>query len=761
MKNEFDVRDKLTDEFDDLIDYSERIIENSDIDSEVIKSFEVTLEKLKTLKHSLNEPFSIAVVGAQGVGKSTFINLLLNSMEDTGEIMPSTMNENEGIIIKIKKAPDESLINKARLFDEEFEPIETFNKEEFLNLIDLEENKTFLEDNRFKDRSFIEYYPDIPSLDKFEIINTPGMNVITGDFYSKVKRIFIKADLIIWVNSGAQMLDNFNKELIGEIFKDNKKIISVLTKIDNLYEEDALNGIIDPIEQFLHEIEKNILFRHDSKICLFPYDGYRSQISYNLKENILLYEDEEIDEIVTDLEIIWNYFKYGFAFSNNNEIIKQLNNLNIINTYYELPDIPKDFPENYDKETFLKWLYDKKFIVKNSKGNIVYSKIGLSLLYELSNFEPIKLFSQEFLFSHSLKDKIQGVIERSNNLLSDDNIIGEFKVLNNKFIDFKNGKENEYNFFCDSIEESKIILKNKFYEMKTEKLKSRTSYLTIRLIDDILNGIEKKINKSDFLTEFVFKIPGSAKVFGKKSKIENKIENIITSAFEKLLDDKIPDIVTETQNFIEVTLINLKLKTEINLADKPEPVLNGQPSSIPLPSLSEIFSRVRRVIRSKANVQIIKKVKDFAKRDLRKKGNKKIKPLVKLLRNVFKKIGVKTASKTAGKAGKSATKASNPIGWILLAVDIIDAGFAFSSMLRECKNELKKLMDNQSYEFQEQIEDILEKVYDNILNETLSTLDEQISEANPEIENLLKNLEISQETINKFENAKEKINGLK
>lgn len=92
MKNEFEVREKLTDEFDNLIDYSESIIKNKQIDSEIIKSFEDALSKLKTLKHSVNEPFSIAVVGAQGVGKSTFINLLLNSMEEIGEVMPSTMH---------------------------------------------------------------------------------------------------------------------------------------------------------------------------------------------------------------------------------------------------------------------------------------------------------------------------------------------------------------------------------------------------------------------------------------------------------------------------------------------------------------------------------------------------------------------------------------------------------------------------------------------------------------------------------------------
>ena len=171
----------------------------------------LTLEKLKMLNQSLNEPFTIAVVGAQGVGKSTIINLLLNSLENVGEIMPSTLDENEGIVIKITKAPNESLINKAQLFNEDYELVETYDKEYFLDLIDLAKTKSTIEDKKLKDALFVEYYPDIKCLDNFEIINTPGMNVITANFYSKVRKMFIRADIIIWVNSDTQMLDKFNK----------------------------------------------------------------------------------------------------------------------------------------------------------------------------------------------------------------------------------------------------------------------------------------------------------------------------------------------------------------------------------------------------------------------------------------------------------------------------------------------------------------------------------------------------------------------
>jgi hypothetical protein len=178
---------------------------------------------------------------------------------------------------------------------------------------------------------------------------------------------------------------------------------------------------------------------------------------------------------------------------------------------------------------------------------------------------------------------------------------------------------------------------------------------------------------------------------------------------------------------------------------------------MPLPSLSEIFSRIRKLFSKKVNKELIKKLKEFAAKDLRKKSNKRIKPLVKMLRKVLKKIGVKFA----GKAGKTVSKSSNPVGWILLAVDALDAGFAFNAMLQECKNEMKSMMNNQSNEFKDQIKEILINIYDKILENTLEILDQQVKEANPDIETLLKNKEICNNAIIKFDNAKDRINNLK
>ena len=75
MRNDYDIREDLSNEFEDLIEFSNNAIEKSQLDDKVIEIFYKALEKLKMLNQSLDEPFTIAVVGAQGVGKSTIINL--------------------------------------------------------------------------------------------------------------------------------------------------------------------------------------------------------------------------------------------------------------------------------------------------------------------------------------------------------------------------------------------------------------------------------------------------------------------------------------------------------------------------------------------------------------------------------------------------------------------------------------------------------------------------------------------------------------
>ena len=248
-------KEQIINEFDALIEFSNEHLSKPALDNELIEAFKKLTQKLINLKVSINEPFSIAVVGAQGVGKSTFINLLYNSLFDVGEIMPSTSYENEGIIIKIKKAPDETLLNKARLFNEKFVPIETYDKEEFLELINLENSEKIRENSKFKNTPFIEYYPDMKyihvmrhGLDMAFSQNTQQLQNWHSLFNIKIpkeKNLIPVAQLEYWIRANERAILFAKKKLENRF---------LLLNFDDLCENP--NKQVVRILKFL-EIEKN------------------------------------------------------------------------------------------------------------------------------------------------------------------------------------------------------------------------------------------------------------------------------------------------------------------------------------------------------------------------------------------------------------------------------------------------------------------------------------------------------------------------
>lgn len=180
-------------------------------------------------------------MGAQGTGKSTVINLLIEE-----DLMPQSLYENEAAIVKTVYTDDPEMNRKAKICflpdenGQKHDEILTYN--EFLNLIDLHKSKALIENERYKDKvELFELYSDNKNLMDVQMINTPGMNVLTSDFYSKIRHLFKEADLIIWVFSKNNLVDKFNKERINEIHNDNKNIIGILSNSDKLFKQDTVS----------------------------------------------------------------------------------------------------------------------------------------------------------------------------------------------------------------------------------------------------------------------------------------------------------------------------------------------------------------------------------------------------------------------------------------------------------------------------------------------------------------------------------------
>ena len=191
---------------------------------DVIKSLSA---KFRQFSEELDTPFKIAVVGSQGTGKSSVVNLLLGEA-----LMPSTTLENESAVIRLAYPTDKYPNGQAvfELFDGN---VLQKTIEEATIIID--KNKRNSTDDSFVKRiKFVTFYVESEKLKKIELVNTPGMNVLTDDFYPKVKHLFIEADIILWVNSGEQILDDFNSWLIKKIHADNNKIVGLITFPDKL-----------------------------------------------------------------------------------------------------------------------------------------------------------------------------------------------------------------------------------------------------------------------------------------------------------------------------------------------------------------------------------------------------------------------------------------------------------------------------------------------------------------------------------------------
>lgn len=142
----------------------------------------------------LESPFKIAVVGSQGTGKSTIVNLLLGEA-----LMPSSTQENENAVVRLAYPKDESKVNIA-----EFELIDGSTQLMSIEEANLKIDKVTrdVEDESFiKSVKYVTFYLKNEALKDMELINTPGMNVLTDDFYPKVQHLFTEADVILWVNS--------------------------------------------------------------------------------------------------------------------------------------------------------------------------------------------------------------------------------------------------------------------------------------------------------------------------------------------------------------------------------------------------------------------------------------------------------------------------------------------------------------------------------------------------------------------------------
>lgn len=679
------------------------------------------------LSNDLDSPFKIAVVGSQGTGKSTIVNLLLGEA-----LMPSTTMENESAVIRLAYPTKDSLINQA-VFELNDGGKKQTSIEDATILIDKVKRKE--KDNSFVESiKYVTFYIDNERLKEIELINTPGMNVLTEDFYPKVQHLFTEADIILWVNSSEQILDNFNSWLIQKIHADNDKIVGLITFPDKLYRQDENVGVTDVVSQFMIKLENDRLIRVDSKIGLFILNGKFTQIAFSHKKNLKFISDiEDLDEEEDKLRMIYNFLHHGFAYSDekdNIEILKKYNLYGIENIHNPL------ISDEFELESFYNFCLEQGICELNENStSALYTKKGRELLGEVSQYNSFGRFSEDYLIPLSKESKYDSVFGRLNRILSTsdnkDNSISRLIQIKDILKSEKDNLGLEEKERLNAFEGIITTLKAKYNNWHKREIGFQTDRYSDALIDFISNKIDEDISAYDFFKEILGSMTPNFLKGNSETAISKKISKIIEEGIETILPKSIKNLAEDANTQIEYIMIKMQKDYLPNINVNANSNSNYDSN---ISSNIDIQKILKKISESKAIEKILKKIiielqKNIAKKDLRKGANtwmKKniIKPIIilirKLLQKEAKKIAAKKAAQTGAKAGLG------PWGWALAALDVILIGKDLRDMYKEMKVSLKETLKNEK-SFRNIFEEEAIRVYTIILDEVVKELNSNFS----------------------------------
>ncbi|OGP88275.1 MAG: hypothetical protein A2157_08585 [Deltaproteobacteria bacterium RBG_16_47_11] len=758
-------RERIADTLTAMSDELMTVVKSSAGQENLLEIFREGLKKINALKEALTEPFKIAVVGEQGTGKSTIINLLLGE-----PIMTSHYDETEGGIIKLvhtedaereKKASIKYFTDREGVYTEEF-----ISLDEFYRLINLSTHAKLKTDAVYRDSiAFFEIYSRNPLLRAIQFINTPGLNTVTTNFLKKVRHLFIEADVVLWMNKRNQILDSFNTKLIPEIHRDNRNIIGILGFADDLYQSDRVNGVRDVLKEFFEEIEKKMLLRKESggkeRVCFFLYNGLAAESALGMKpDRFILKSSDILPGEEAGLKMLWNYLRHGFPFVDEDPAV--INEFSLWNEYDEGGLTEKTSAEGFDRDHFIHWLYTNRLIKKKDGGYILTEK-GRTLSFESSMLPTIENFAQEVIFNRTLQEKISRVKDGVNRLYGQANILS---ALEKKKSDYQKIIEEKDRAFVKAQEEMatlKAAFRLRYREWYLARIQRYSGQMSGNLVKRILEEIGKRIAKKDLWKEFLKQMTPQIFRGDDEGPVMREISRIIEAEFEALAEAKTESIITEAveevKNIItELTLGSFggeKIKTREFKTGKGKPDRGNFRYGMKHARFNEAgLNEVMKRLMDKLGKMIGTLVKKMAASDMRKKGMTKFKKLfVKMFRKIFIKLSMDYAKEQVQIAP---TKGIPFIGWLLIVKDLIDLGLMLNDMFDELKGKLESAIKENEDDFFDHFRKILEPAYDEVQNAIFEGLEETFKPKNKEAEEASKGMGLCDRVIRIFETYRPK-----
>ena len=759
--NERDLeREKIADTLTAMSDELMAAVKSSAGQDNLPEIFHEGLKKIRALKESLIEPFKIAVVGAQGTGKSTLINLLVGE-----PIMISHYDETEGSIIKLtytedaereKKASIKYFTDKEGAYKEEF-----ISRDEFYRLVNLSTNTKLKKDAVYRDSiAFFEIYSRNPLLRAIQFINTPGLNTLTTDFLQKVRHLFIEADVVLWMNKRNQILDSFNTELIPQIHRDNRNIIGILGFADDLYQSDRVNGVRDVLNEFFEEIEKKMLLRKESggkeRVCFFLYNGLAAESALGMKPDRFISNSNDIlpgEE--AGLRMFWNYLRHGFPFVDEDSAV--MDDFSLWNEYDGGGLTEKTGAEGFDRDHFIHWLRTNRFIQKKDGGYVLTEK-GKTLSLESSMLPAIESFAQEVIFDRTLQAKISRVKEGVNRLYGQGNILSAIKK---KRSDYRKIIEEKDRAFAKAQEEMaalKAAFSLRYREWYLARLQRYSGQMSGNLVKRILEEIGTRIGKMDLWKEFLKQMTPQIFRGDDEGPVMREISRIIEAEFEALAGAKTESIITEAVEEVRniITELTLGSFSDEKIKSREFKTTKGKPHSANVKvgmkkarfddaGLNEVMKRLM----DKLGKMIGTLVKKMAASGMRKKGVAKFQKLfVKVFRKIFIKLSMDYAKQQAEIAP---TKGIPFVGWLLIVKDLIDLGLMLNEMLDELKGKLENAIKENEDDFFDHFRKVLEPAYHEVQNTIFEGLEETFKPKNKEAEAASKGMRLCDQVIRIFE----------